>query len=364
VTEPVDLDAVLRRVAAGEFPTELPDIPPLDNPSFSRVLDEADATSLVGRVFHAWRLGLLPLTPDQRNAATRTHLAAMRQTLQIEQRLIASLPLLDAAGIDYRLLKGVALAHACYPDPATRSFVDADVLIAPGQMSRAVQVLTQAGGRRNIPELYPGHDDRFAKSVTVLIRRRALDLHRTLLAGPFGVTVPIESLFERSTPVSIGGRVVPALDTADLYIHAAVTAGVVDVPPRLVTFCDMRYLELSSGFSPDDVRRRSTRYGLAAAVARGIRLQQESLRLSEPPSLLAWAVAYRPAWRERTLAQTYLGSGRSYRRTLATLSMLGTWRERIAFARAIAMPATDYRAARTWTRRDHVARAYRKLLGR
>ncbi len=364
MAEPVSPDLVLRRIAAGEFPTDLPDIPALDDRTFVRVLDEADATSLVGRVFGAWQLGLLPLTPDQVEAAARMHRRAMRQVLQVEQMLLPSLALLDSAGIDYRLLKGVALAHTAYADPATRSFVDADLLVAPGRMSRAVEVLTQAGGRRNIPELHPGHDDRFAKSVTVLMGRRALDLHRTLLAGPFGVTMPVTDLFRHSTSVQIGDRLVPALDTADLYIHAAVTAGVVDVPPRLVTFCDMGYLESSTGFSASDVLQRSARYGVRAAVARGVRLQQQALGLSTPPELFAWAEAYAPAWRERTLTQTYLGRGKSYRRTLATLTSLSSWPDRLSFARAIAMPSPDYRAARTWTRRAHVARAYRKLLGR
>jgi hypothetical protein len=359
-----DRDLILRRVAAGTLPTRLPDIEALDDRSVYHLLGDADVTSMTGQIYHAWQSGVLPLTDEQQSRAASLHQRAMRQALQVERRLLDAASLLDHAGVSFRLLKGVALAHAVYSDPAHRSFVDADLLIAPSQMSTAVRVLTEAGGRRNIPEVFPGHDDQFAKSVTILIGGRALDLHRTLLAGPFGVTLPVDALFERPTPIQIGDRVVPALDTVDLYIHAAVTAGVVDVPPRPVTFCDMAYLERMPGFSCEIVKERALAYGLGDAVARGVQMQQSALHLVDPPRLHDWALSYRPAWRERQLTATYLGRGRAYRRTVGMLVALPTWRQRLALARAVAMPSPAYREARAWTRRQHIARAYRKVLGR
>lgn len=360
----MDRDLLLRRVAAGTLATGLADITAVDDRSLHRLLDDADATSMTGQVYHAVNSGVLPLTETQLLSAAGLHQRAMRHSVQVERCLLDGAEALETAGVSFRLLKGVALAHTVYPDPAVRSFVDADLLIAPGQMATAVQALLVAGGRRNIPELFPGHDDQFAKSVTVLIGGRALDLHRTLLAGPFGVTVPITELFERSMPVRIGDRTLPALDINDTFIHAAVTAGVVDVPPRPVTLCDMASLERQPGFDAAVVRRRSTAYKLADAVARGVRLQQEALMLDPPSALHGWATQYRPSWRERHLTSTYLGRGRSYRRTLAMLVVLPTWHQRLALARAVAMPSPNYRAARMWTRRQHVARAYHKILGR
>ena len=53
----------------------------------------------------------------------------------------------------------------------------------------------------------------------------------------------------------------------------------------------------------------------------------------------------------------YTSPRRSVRRALATVVALGSWRDRMAFGRAMLMPQPAYRAAKGWTRRDYLARS-------
>ena len=90
-----------------------------------------------------------------------------------------------------------------------------------------------------------------------------VDLHRTLIQGPFGERIPVPSLLERRRPFQLGGRALDALDPTDAYVLAAMTAGAADVPARLLTLRDLLELERSAGLR----RRRGGQHG--GAVGRG-----------------------------------------------------------------------------------------------
>ena len=48
---------------------------------------------------------------------------------------------LNAAGIEFRVLKGCATAHLDYPDPSLRLTSDVDLLVRQGQLGAATEVL-------------------------------------------------------------------------------------------------------------------------------------------------------------------------------------------------------------------------------
>lgn len=67
--------------------------------------------------------------------------------------LRAAVEALHASGVASVLLKGTALAYSLYPSPALRFRGDSDLLIAPGDLAAAREVLAGLGWRR------PGHGE-------------------------------------------------------------------------------------------------------------------------------------------------------------------------------------------------------------
>lgn len=89
------------------------------------------------------------------------------------------------------------------------------------QFDLTVAALVDAGYRRERPQLRPGFDRRFAKNVTLTSPHgMPVDLHRTLAAGRFGVTLAVEELFDRSSPLRLGGETLSVLAARDRFLHA------------------------------------------------------------------------------------------------------------------------------------------------
>ena len=70
----------------------------------------------------------------------------------------------NESGVEHRVLKGSALAHLDYDDPALRSFGDNDVLVRSTQFDAAVAALTDRRAPRKFPEARPGFDRRSARA--------------------------------------------------------------------------------------------------------------------------------------------------------------------------------------------------------
>ena len=73
----------------------------------------------------------------------------MSHCLLLERMALEAVAALEAAGIPVRVLKGIAVAHLDYADPALRPFVDVDILLPTGEIDRAAAVLRPVGLRRN-----------------------------------------------------------------------------------------------------------------------------------------------------------------------------------------------------------------------
>lgn len=270
---------------------------------------------------------------------------------------------LTEVGIRHCLLKGIVLAHTVYDSPESRSFADADLLVESDRFEEAIQIAIDQGARRNLPEVRPGFDARFAKDCTLTIGTEELDVHRQLIGGPLGVSSFASEMLDRTTTIKLAGHEVPIPEVNDLYVHAALTVGAADDPPKLINVRDMFELERMPSFDSAVVLARAVDSGMAGAVANGIRISAKTFPALPTPTLLGWAEAYRGSWRERTILRTYRGSARSYRRTLATLVALQRPSDRLAFLRSILWPDAGYLAQRSLTRRSHAVRGIRKLIG-
>ncbi len=356
-----ELEPVVRRIAAHGFSTTITGPHTVEPGAFATFYGQVRSERLDGLLLEASRDGVIELSDDQLAGFGRTHREDMEQALRLERAALDVVGLLADRGIVSVVLKGMALANTVYPDPGWRSFGDVDVLVDPARFVAAIEALVAIGARRDLPEVRPGFDARFAKDVPVVLDSMTIDLHRTLIQGPFGERIPVPALLAASRPVELGGSTLRVLDPSDAYVFAALTAGAADVPARLITLRDLLELERAATFDAEAVREAAARWRVEAALARAVRVLDEVLRPDERPALLEWAGQFQPRRLDRVYMSCYTSPARSYRSTLATLLAIPKWSDRARFTRALLLPQQAYREARGWSLGDHVRRGVSKL---
>lgn len=274
--------------------------------------------------------------------------------LRAEAESIRVVALLRSASVECVVLKGLAVAHLDYPDPAQRSTTDVDLLVRGVDIERATVALTEAGYRRDLPERRPGFDRRFAKDVTFFGPRRVeVDLHRTLLRGPFGAAIDLAELWSHQEPLEVGD--LPprsALDRTTRLLHACYTVAVADARPTLANLCDVALLAHDPMTDWDEVRRRAERWrsvGVvidavdAAASVTGMHLRVPFAD-SRDPIEVRWRRLYRS------------GGGSLVATTAGMVRALGPGAA-LRYTRDLALPSAAYRRARRGAGRRSEARA-------
>ena len=134
---------------------------------------------------------------------------------------------LDAAGIPFVVLKGAALAHLAYPEPALRPMGDIDIWTAPELLDRAALVLIQAGipyssrmqARRATAKPLERETSRVFEATGTSV---VLELHgvvRSMLAVTPGWAAPA---WARAAPRDLGGISARVLHAEDMLSHLAV----------------------------------------------------------------------------------------------------------------------------------------------
>ena len=128
-----------------------------------------------------------------------------------------------------------------YPEPGLRSFADVDLLVSTADYERACALLERLGHVRQRPEPRPGFEARFGKASvhTHPDDDIEVDLHRTLVVGPFGLWIRPEELLERREPFLLGGQKLSRLDDTGMLLSVAMHASLGWWPPRLVPLRDV-----------------------------------------------------------------------------------------------------------------------------
>jgi hypothetical protein len=360
---PVSPSALLAAISAHALPSrsELPDRP-LDDVAFAGLLDRATVERVTPLVAVAVAAGALPATEEQAARVATAHERAMRLCVLLERALLGTTTDLEQHGIAVRALKGPAVAHLDYPDPAWRAFGDVDVLVASADYDRALGALVDAGGRRRFTEVRPGFDRRWGKGACVVATDGTqLDVHRTFVAGPFGLTVDLAQLLLDPASVAIGGRVVPALDRTNRFLHACFHAALGDQVARLATLRDVAQLVLTTDLDPDVAIARAAAWRADAVVARAVRLTWSRLRLDAHP-IAEWAHAHRADRFQLRALRAYTGASRSYAtQVVAGLSAVRGVPEKVAYVRALLVPDAQHLADRDGSYSRRVQRAVRAL---
>jgi len=181
----------------------------------------------------AWRLPLLldptrippevlaPLVLARRGAAVGL---LTRQT--VLRRLTGAL---DEAGIPFVVLKGVALAHLAYPEPALRSMGDIDIWTRPEDLDRTAEVFIATGipyssrmeVRRAAAKPMAQAMNRVfeATGTSVVVELHGEVRSMAAVAPAWGAVA-----WERAAPGNLGGITARVLHAEDMLTHLAVHA--------------------------------------------------------------------------------------------------------------------------------------------
>jgi Uncharacterised nucleotidyltransferase len=335
----------------------------LDDDVWDAVFSEVYRQRLTGHLVHAIDDGALTVKDTQEAAALDVHERALALALVLEQLLLTTMRRLDRRGVAARVLRGPAVAHTVYPEPGLRSFADIDLLVAGADYDAMLALLCTNGARRRFREPRRGFERRFGKGVCLEVSGGLeIDVHRTLVAGPFGLAIDADALFENSARFRLGGQALEGLDAEDRLLDACVHATLDWKQPRLAALRDVAQMILCSPLAVARVRDRCRQWRCGIVVQRAIGMAWDAFGLASTPELVGWARSYEPTRFERDALQAYVGRDRSFAgQAVAGLQAIdGFWRK-ATYATSFLFPSREYIRTRDGSYIRRGARALRLL---
>jgi len=293
--------------------------------------------------------GILVLSDRQRALLDRSLRDAMVWALAIERRLLSIAQRFDDQKIEFIVLKGPAVAHSAYADPAQRPFRDLDLLVRARDWDRARAALEQLGFERERPEPRRGFDLRFGKAaVHTDPTGIPVDLHHRIVLGPFGLWIDSDALFDTTASLHIAGYPLRRLDDTGLVLHACVHAALGWRPPLPLTLWDVAqtaWLPEVRWAQLEDLAGRWRLEGVLQFAFGSVRGPGFGAAL--PPETRAFDGATPPR-RERKALSSYVTSRRTRGgMSLATMSAIPRIRDRVRYAVTLLIPS---RAFMEWRR--------------
>lgn len=315
------------------------------------ILAALQGKRLTGLAVAAVEAGQLRISSEQLTQLLERHRAAMIGTISIERTMIRVVEALEARSIEVVVLKGTALAHTIYPDPSWRPFGDVDLLVRTRDWRRACAVLAELGFRRYLPEPREGFDERFGKAATHVSEEGIeVDLHRTLVLGPFGLWMDPEQLFQSTMPFSLAGRSFRRLENTSLLLHASMHASLGFRPPLPIPVRDVAEVALRTPVDWAGLDRLASAWRLRAVLQHAFGVTSSMLGVRWPTGA-ELVLDGRAPRRERRVLAAYTSGRRDRGGTaLATLAAIRGSRSKIAYLRSMLFPARQFLAARRGSR--------------
>ncbi|MGH2554330.1 MAG: nucleotidyltransferase family protein [Actinomycetota bacterium] len=356
MTEGFDPDVIVGRIAAFGLPNGDPFPAPIDiaKEEWQKVLPRLHRHHITGFAVAAAEAGSLALSAEQTDALLETHREAMLAPLAVERGLLEVATELHAGDVEFVVLKGPALAHTVYPNPSWRYFGDLDLLVRGGDWPKACTILESLGYRRGLPEPRGGFDQRFGKASE--FRRQGgieVDLHRTLVVGPFGLWIEPDILFEATTELLLWDQTHRRLDDTLLQLHACVHASLGWWPPLMMPVRDVAQVAHCAQVDWEALADRAARWKLRAVVRHALQTASETLEVGLPAGADK-LVAYTPSRKEHRALQGYVTDRRKRGGTaVATLKAIPGLTAKVAFLRALIFPNREFLAARSGSARSY-----------
>lgn len=337
--------SILRRVAAFGVGERLHLSP--EPEVWARLFHNLLGERLTGLAAAMVTQGFLELDDQQINLLTKFHRDSMAHALKIEQELLRADTALKEAGVDFVVLKGVALAHTLYDDPSMRPYGDVDLLVHTLDWRRACGALDAIGYRRCTPEPRRGFDERFGKAARHLgPRGHEIDLHRTLVVGPFGLWIDSEELLGRRITFRLGGRTLHRLDDSAMFINQCVHAALGQQSPRLMSIRDVAQVAVEGNVDWDLVDRWRRRWHLTAVVRHALRLARDDLGCILPDEALVLCEGGAPRDEARTLSAYTTNRRLRGGVSMTTLRAIDGVGRKAAYINALLLPKDDFLAVR------------------
>jgi hypothetical protein len=239
------------------------------------------------------------------------------------------------------------MAHTCYPAPTWRSFGDLDLLVRAEQWQTATAVLLQSGFRRDLPEPRVGFDERFGKAVEFTSEDGyQVDLHRTLVLGPFGLWMKPEELFDHAVPIEVGGTSHLRLDDAGLLVNACMHASLGWTPPLLLPLRDVVQILQVAAVDWALVADWARRWRLTTVIHHAFRSASEAFGVHLPQEARRY-VEMEPSRRETLALRAYTTDRRRLGgMQLSMARAIPGVRGKAAFLRAMVLPDREFLAVR------------------
>jgi len=342
-------EIAVRRIASfGLVDTSIdPPIHP-DDQEWPALLAAIAHHRLSGLAVGAAEHGTLMLGTTQRAELLDHHREAMLCALALERNLFDLASALEEAAIGFVVLKGPAVAHVAYPDPAWRPFGDIDVLVAADRFGAACEVLAGLGYRRSFVDPRPGFAARFGKGAAhVGLDNLEVDLHRLLADGPFGYWVEHDTILGATCPFELGGRSFARLDDSAILLHACMHAVLGGRGPILLQVRDIAELSRRDGVRWDLLAAWGRRWRLQALLIRALDLVEQ--RLGDhalPGEAHELRYSLRPSVHEERALRACAQGGFRGARAVASLRALPRIRDKAAFAGALVFPRREFMEAR------------------
>jgi Uncharacterised nucleotidyltransferase len=307
---------ILNRIAAVGIgdgtPTSIADIGDVE---WADLLMAISRARLTGLTLEAIAQGELITSESQRDELSQVHQHRMVRAMQLDHEMLRVCGILQSSGIEYRLLKGCAHAYLLYPDPGMRPYVDVDVMVRGDRFADAITALATVGIERRLPELRPGFDRRFGKGATLHAPSGTeVDLHRTLAAGSYAMTIDANHFFEGEHRFTVAGQALTALTREDRFLHTCFHTSCGNQRPWHVPLRDVVNAVLDPQLDIDQALRTAEQWQAREVIARAVRRAWTELQPAESPAVVAWARSYTPSKHELHMMRGYEGDDRTWAR--------------------------------------------------
>lgn len=181
-------------------------------------------TPLMYRHLHAQCPDSVP--PEVMTRLRQEYLLSATRSMALAAELREITLLLEGEGIASLPYKGPVLALQAYNDIALRTFTDLDLIVCRGDVARAREVLSSRGYApldqltlsQETAVLRLDHNLPLVRSVDKIV----IELHWRVAPVAFTFPMPMDLLWDRATPVLLGGKEVLGMSVNDLILVLSV----------------------------------------------------------------------------------------------------------------------------------------------
>jgi hypothetical protein len=281
--------------------------------------------------------------PSRRSAVRRECALAHAVALRVDGAMAEATSLLQHHGIEPLVLKGGAHACVLYGAPDLRPYVDLDLLVHPGEFRAAVDHLVASGCVRRVEGASPAWEQHHTKSVTLRHPSGcAIDVHRTLIGGPYGVRIDPDELFRQRRRCVVAGVETHVLGLEHMALHVCISALLADATPKLIALRDVVQMASRRDLDPASLAHTARGWMLTSVVRDAVRIAHLTLGVEIPRWVDTALPAHRTSLRESVARWSYGGVSHRWRRqtVCATLFVPGLRAKVVYLRRAVVAGST------------------------